>query len=492
MNRFFPVMKRTNYVKTACKKAEGGQAMKKKWISVILAAVMGMTAVGCGAAGNQGTAVGTNQENTAGKETSDAAGESTAEVGNETSGAGGEAAADESVKATLTYWDYSANADLESNIILKTAIEKFHEKYPNVTIEVSGKGRPEQLYDALSVAFSADNGPDMFWANVGGVVFTYVENGKVLELTDFAQENNWSDIFYGASLNNQETLFGGIYALPKMQKTQGIFYRKDLYEKYGFSVPKSMDEFYEQCKILQNDGIIPIGNAGKWPACTSRWFDGFLEINGGTEVHDQLLKGETSLNCDAVVQSFYDLQEVSKYFQEGHLSNEETEVNLQLFQGQMCFTYDGTWQVDCITDAGLSADDFGFFSFPASEAPRANSYGDGIFVNASSENQDLIKEFLKCYQDQECYKRAFEQTGQVTVARVDAIDESKLSPLNKEILDCMNTESGSYMPSNEMAWPAELSDCFLETIDQIVLKEITPEDAAAKLDTKASEIGFYR
>lgn len=101
-------------------------------------------------------------------------------------------------------------------------------------------------------------------------------------------------------------------------------------------------------------------------------------------------------------------------------------------------------------------------------------------------------EFLKCYQDLECYQQAFEQTGQVTVARVDAIDESKLSSLNREILDCMNTESGSYMPSNEMAWPAELTDCLLETIDQIVLKEITPEDAAAKLDAKASEIGFYR
>ena len=465
--------------------------MKKKWISVLLAAVMAVTAAGCGSTGGQGTDTAAKQEEATGKETAGTDGTSAADAGEEAAGTSGEAV-DENVKATLTYWDYSANADLESNIILKTAIEKFNEKYPNVTIEVSGKGRPEQLYDALSVAFSADNGPDIFWANVGAVVSTYVENGKVLELSDFAEENGWSDIFYASSLSNQEMLFGGIYALPKLQKTQGIFYRKDLYEKYGFSVPKNMEEFLEQCKILQSDGIIPIGNAGKWAACTNRWFDGFLEINGGSQVHDQLLRGETSINCDAVIQSFYDLQELSAYFQEGHLSNEETEVNLQLFQGQMCFTYDGTWQVDCITDAGIPAEDFGFFSFPASETPRANSYGDGIFVNASSANQELIKEFLKCYQDQECYKQAFEQTGQVTVARVDAIDESKLNSLNKEILACMNTGNGSYMPSCEMAWPAELTDCLFETIDQIVLKEITPEDAAAKLDAKATEIGFYR
>lgn len=91
-----------------------------------------------------------------------------------------------------------------------------------LTIEVSGKGRPEQLYDALSIAFSADNGPDMFWANVGEVVSTYVNNGKVLELSDFALENNWSDIFYASALSNQETLFGGIYALPKTQAVRHL------------------------------------------------------------------------------------------------------------------------------------------------------------------------------------------------------------------------------------------------------------------------------
>lgn len=445
--------------------------MKKKWTCMLLAVTLTASIMaGCGNTSSQDAAEGTIPERSA-------------KSGSETAAA---------TSTTLTYWDYSANADLESNVILKTAIERFHEKYPNVTIEVSGKGRPEQLYDALSIAFSADNGPDMFWANVGEVVSVYVENGKVLELSDFAEENGWHDVFYSSSLNNQEILFGGIYALPKTQKICGIFYRKDLYEKYGFTVPKNIDEFMEQCQILQNDGIIPIGNAGKWAACTNRWFDGFMEINAGPQLHDQLLRGETSINCDAVVQSFYDLQKLSGYFQEGHLSNEETEVNLQLFQGQMCFTYDGTWEVDCITDAGLSTDDFGFFSFPASEAPRANSYGDGIFVNASSQNQDLILEFLKCYQQQECYSRAFEESGQVTVARVDAIEESSLNSLNKEILHCMNVESGSYMPSNEMAWPAELTDCLLETLDQIILEEITPEEAAAKLDAKASEIGFYK
>ena len=48
------------------------------------------------------------------------------------------------------------------------------------------------------------------------------------------------------------------------------------------------------------------------------------------------------------------------------------------------------------------------------------------------------------------------------------------------------------MPSNEMAWPAQLSDELLEYIDQIALGVITPEEAAANLDATASAIGFYK
>ena len=399
---------------------------------------------------------------------------------------------DEIGKVTLTYWDYSSNTDLDNNPTLRKALEIFSERHPEAEVVISGKGRPEQLYDALSIAFSADNGPDLFWANIGAVVSPFVDNGKVLDLSALAEEEGWDDVFYSSALDTQRTLFGGIYALPKAQKVLGIFYNKSLYEEFGFAEPETFDEFIRQCEILAEAGITPIGNAGKWPACTNRWFDGFLEINCGPEMHDKLLTGDISLNCPEVIQSFQDLKDLSAYFQEGHLSSEETEVNMLLFQNKLCFTYDGTWEVDSIEGAGMDPDDYGFFLFPGTTPARANSYGDGVFVNASSDNLDMALEFIRCYSEAECYSEAFAVSEDITVARPDAIDETVLDGLNKQLVEAMNTPAGSYLPSNEMSWPARLTDAHLEAIDQVLLGTITPEEAAQNIDAVARETGFYK
>ena len=84
--------------------------MKKKWISVLLAAVMAVTAAGCGSTGGQGTDTAAKQEEATGKETAGTDGTSAADAGEEATGTSGEAV-DESVKATLTYWEGSGKPE---------------------------------------------------------------------------------------------------------------------------------------------------------------------------------------------------------------------------------------------------------------------------------------------------------------------------------------------------------------------------------------------
>lgn len=452
--------------------------MKKyRSLALILASVMlAGVLTGCGAGAEKSETAGEQEDSAVAESGSDAA---TVEEG-------------EDVTATLTYWDTSDYADLESNLILATAIEKFNEKYPNVTIDVVSKGRVEDLYNAMSIAFSAGNGPDLFWSNVGEVMSDYVKNGYLMDLTDLSEELGWSEVFYGSSLENQQILWDGIYAVPKAQKVLGIYYSKKIYEDFGFEVPATIEEFISQCETLQAAGITPIGNAGKYAACTNRWFDGYLDINGGKELHDQLLNGTASINCDAVVQSLKDMTALTAYFQNGYLAQEESETCMALVSGDICFTFDGSWVYYDIMTAGGSVDDYGFFVFPGLDAPRADTYGDGVFASASTKHQDLVKYFIECYSQAECYKASFDETGAITVARYDVIDQSGLDDLNQDILAALNAPGGSYMPSNEMAWPSRLSDQLLEYIDQVALGELTAEDAAAGLDETAADIGFYK
>ena len=407
-------------------------------------------------------------------------------------GSGSSDAPAKDITATLTYWDTSDYADLDSNLILATAIKKFNETYPNVTIDVVSKGRVEDLYSALSIAFSAGNGPDLFWSNVGEVMSDYVKNGYLMDLTDLSNSLGWQEVFYNSALANQMTLWDGVYAVPKAQKVLGIYYSKDIYQQFGFEVPATEEEFIDQCETLLAAGITPIGNAGKYAACTNRWFDAYLDVNGGIELHDQLLSGETSINCDAVIQSFEDMAGMVKYFQNGYLAQEESETTMALVSGDICFTFDGSWVYYDIQNAGGTVEDYGFFVFPGASEPRADTYGDGVFASADTEHPELVKYFLECYSSAECYQASFESTGAITVARYDVIDQSGLDSLNQDILSALNAPGGAYMPSNEMAWPSRLSDLLLEYIDQVALGEVTAVNAAASLDETAVSIGFYK
>lgn len=397
-------------------------------------------------------------------------------------------------KRQFNFWDSAFKTDLESNIYLKTAIDLFQKQHPDVEFVLSTKGRPEQQFDALTIAFSSDNGPDAFGYSVGSLMSPLIESGKIENLNTLFEENKWKDVLDPATIKMQEMLFdGNMYALPIEHTVMGVFYRKDLYEKYGLKVPTTFEEFENNCKVLQENGIVPIGNAGKVPAVTNRWFDGFLEMRCGPELHDKLLTGEAPINSPEVVAALEDLKKLSGYFQNGHLSAEESEVYMLLYPGKAAHFYTATWQADTFENQEQSVDDYGYFRFPSGQTPsRSNSFSYGVYVNASSPNKDLAEDFLKICASLEPYKAAFEQKKSIVGARPDAFDPSKVDDLRKALLEDIGNEGGSYMPSNEMSWPPKLTDELFQVLDQVMLDEITPAQGAEQLDAMAKEIAFYK
>ncbi len=69
---------------------------------------------------------------------------------------------------------------------------------------------------------------------------------------------------------------GGVYALPQSQGFEVLFYRTDVFEEYGLTVPNTWDEFFEIVRILQNN------NLGIGVAESTQAFNWFLFQNGGT------------------------------------------------------------------------------------------------------------------------------------------------------------------------------------------------------------------
>ena len=434
--------------------------------SLMAGILVGVTLVGCGSSG-------TNAPKDSQSEKADVA----------EGGSSGE-------KRTLEFWESSFNTELA---YLKEAARIFEEQHPEAEFVISSKGRPEQQIDALNIAFSSDAGPDMFGYSVSSLIQPLIKGSNIVNLTEAFEENGWNEVIDANLLDAQRGLFdGSYYAFPVRRVVMGIFYNKPIFEKYNLEVPTTHDEFIKVCEILQKNGIVPIANPGKVPAATNRWFDGYLEKNAGSELHDKLCYGQTSLNCPEVIQSFYDLKDLSKYFQNGHFSAEENEARIMLYSGEAAMTYSANWEAGTLEQQGQNVENWGYFRFPSDqEKSRSNRFTYGIYINENSSNKDLAMDFLKICASLEPHKVAFEQEKGVDVIRNDVIDPVQLDSLRALLAEDAENPEGSYMATNEMCFPPKLTDTLYEALDKVLLEEITPEEGAQMLDATAEEIGFY-
>ena len=55
---------------------------------------------------------------------------------------------------------------------------------------------------------------------------------------------------------------GKTYAVGAVESTSGIIYNKEIFERYGLSVPQTYQDFLNICKTLKSKGIDPIGVGG--------------------------------------------------------------------------------------------------------------------------------------------------------------------------------------------------------------------------------------
>ena len=397
-------------------------------------------------------------------------------------------------KIVFEFWDSIFKTDLESNAYLRTVKEEFEAMHPNVELRITAKGRPEQQFDALTIAFSSDDGPDAFGYSIGSLMTPFIESGKLADLTYIVKENGWENDISAATWDMEHQLWGDhYYALPIENTVMGVFYRKDLYEKFNLEVPTTYEEFIHNCEVLKQNGIVAIGNAGKVPAVTNRWFDALLEKNCGVELHNALLNGTASINCPEVAKSLEELKELSGYFQNGHLAAEESEVYMLWYPGKACHFYTATWQCDTFVNQGQDPNLYGYFRFPTDQNTwRSNSFSYGVYVNKNSENYDLAIDLLKIMADKKPYQVAFDERHSIVGSMPSVFDESKVDDLRRDLLLDIKNPDGTYMPSNEMCWPPKLTDELFEVLDQVMLGTLAPADGAAQLDRMAKSINFYK
>lgn len=334
------------------------------------------------------------------------------------------------------------------------------------------------IKDACKVAASSGTLPNMWFNWAGSLGGFYVENGMTYNLNEFADAHGWNEKFSESALGLC-TYDGVISGYPNSYNVIGMYYRKDIFEQYGLTVPETFEEFENVCKTLKENGVTPMYAGGMNGWHTMRFVEQLIEHYAGAENHDAMSTFNKSHDDAAVTQAFEKYKEWvdNGYFPEGFLTLEANDTLMPLSTGMCAMTLEGQWQDSNIVANGLDMDQYGAFAFPAGETNRLSSFADMIQFNANNTPEELeacIK-YVDYY-----YEHVMEYDESYILPKSFADSPMPEGQPNVAGLFTIADENGTFTITDQ-AFPTEVADVLFNCQDAVANGDMQPSEAGAAI-----------
>lgn len=374
----------------------------------------------------------------------------------------------------VTFWTLSTRQDAVGPIV-----EAFNAANPDIKVTPSFFD-VDGIKDSCKVAASSGTLPSM-WFNWGGSLGGfYADNGLTYNLNDFAAANDWANKFNPNAIS-LATYDGKLAGYPTSYNILGVYYRKDIFEKYGIAVPTTFDEFEAACATLKENGVTPISTAGLYGWHVMRFVELLIEHYAGAELHDKMNLFEESYNNEAVIQALTKYKEfVDKgYFPIGFITANPNDTRMAVYTGDAAMDIQGQWYDGNIIQDEQPMEQFGVFAFPSGEKNRLSAFVEMTEFNAKNTPEELeaCVRFMDFYYSQENVDRYAAYFNQ-PLPLIDPV-MPKDQP-NVPVLLKLGEENGTFTITDQ-AFPTEVADALFNVQAGIANNEMTPEEGAAKI-----------
>ncbi|WP_230391359.1 MULTISPECIES: ABC transporter substrate-binding protein [unclassified Oceanispirochaeta] len=288
----------------------------------------------------------------------------------------------------------SNQSDPSTKAAVAETVALFQEEYPEIEVQLNTFDH--EAYKTAIRNFLATEAPDVAFWFAGNRMKFFVDQNLFMDVSDVWKDEDLYDSM-SSSLNSL-TINNKQYGVPWSYYQWGIYYRMDIFEKYGLSVPETWDEFMSNNDVLVANGIAPVTIGTKYLWTAAGWFDYFnLRVNG-YEFHMELMTGKASY-LDPKLDKVFDLwgDMVKRgHFLENHATYSWQEAQAPLIKGEAAMYLIGNFMMPDMESAGV-IDKIGFFQFPIID-PSVGVYEDAptdtIHIPAKAKNVEAAKMFL--------------------------------------------------------------------------------------------------
>lgn len=400
----------------------------------------------------------------------------------------GSVAAQGALAGEVEFWRLSG-AGFQGDVF-NDAGKRLHEANPGVTVKVQ-ELQNDPFKTKLAVAMGSDSPPDVWHTWGGGVLAEYVNAGAVLDITDELAKNGWGQRFAPAVLNLMKVK-DRTYGVPINASGVFFWYNKDLFAKHEITPPATWDELLAVVGKLKGAGLTPIalGNKTKWPGAF--YLNYLVERIAGEDYLTQVLAGQASFTDPSFVEVGKRLQELvnAGAFQNGFngVDWDSGGSRQLLYAGKAAMELMGNWLPPIVAGESKGFETkLDFFPVPPLPGGKGDpssivgGAGYGYAVSQKSKAAAASVELLRFLTD-DTVRDAFAQNGEVPAMQGAKITDPRTQKVAAALAKAKHLQ---------LYWdqflPPELGQAQLDVTQGLLSLDLTPEEAAKKMDEVAKK-----
>ncbi|MDR1539060.1 MAG: extracellular solute-binding protein [Clostridiales bacterium] len=393
----------------------------------------------------------------------------------------------------IIYWNIGTESPDKD--IYQYAVDKFNANTTSGYKITSVSTQNDTYKEKLIIAMSSGECPDAYSSWSGGPMIEYINSGFAQPIDDLLKGTPIEAKAMEAALA-QATYNGKIYAVPMLNVSiSGIFYNKEIFEKYGVSVPSTLAELEAASDVFVENGITPfaLANGSKWTG--SMYFMSLAARKGGLEPFQKAVAGTGTFEDECFEYAGEKIQEWVKkgYFPDGvnSLSEDDGQARQLMYQETAAMLLCGSWYTGTFqSDSPEFYKKIGWFSFPKIDGSDADSsiqigtVGDQfISFNCTGDKLKACIEFASYWYDDSEIKWMVDNGK---IPPVKGVGEMLTDEVTKSILSAANSASSVQLWYDQYLPPA-VATAHLNTSQEIFGLTMTPSQANVKLQEAMAE-----
>jgi multiple sugar transport system substrate-binding protein len=371
-------------------------------------------------------------------------------------------------------------------------------------IDVWAMGTEGENLDVLADEYMAEN-PDVTvnvtavpWEAANQRIANAITAGEVPDVSligttwmgQFAQTggleptpSNFDPAAFFEGAWNTTVVDGVSYGVPWYVETRLIYYRTDLAEEAGATVPPgTWDELKQLAQGMQEAGAewgisLQPGGTGAWQT-----FMPFAWQNGA-DITDE--SGNFTLDSPEVVEA---LEYYRSFFEEGlsPTALEPGALETGFVEGTIGAFISGPWHIGILNDQGAEEGTWNVAHMPTEEAGTSFVGGGDLVVFKDSDNKEAAWSFVEYLSRPEVQVTWYETVNDLPAVR-SAWEDEALS--GDEFLSVFGEQLDDAKSPPAIATWEEIASVIDTQIERATIGDASPEEAAQAMQEEASSVG---